>query len=68
MIFVLFEMYGNCMCLYLIVIFVIIDFMCVFLYMFVFDNFRVLREKLIFKFIDEMFKFEEKEKKVNFIF
>lgn len=46
----------------------IIDFMCVFLYMFVFDNFRVLREKLIFKFIDEMFKFEEKEKKVNFIF
>lgn len=58
----------NCMCLYLIVIFVIIDFMCVFLYMFVFDNFRVLREKLIFKFIDEMFKFEEKEKKVNFIF
>lgn len=56
------------MCLYLIVIFVIIDFMSVFLYMFVFDNFRVLREKLIFKFIDEMFKFEEKEKKVNFIF
>lgn len=56
------------MCLYLIVIFVIIDFMCVFLYMFVFYNFRVLREKLIFKFIDEMFKFEEKEKKVNFIF
>lgn len=64
----MFYLKCNCMCLYLIVIFVIIDFMCVFLYMFVFDNFRVLREKLIFKFIDEMFKFEEKEKKVNFIF
>lgn len=54
------------MCLYLIVIFVTIDFMCALLYMSVLDNFRVPREKPIPKSIDEMPKFEEKEKKVNF--
>lgn len=34
----------------------------------VLDNFRVPREKPIPKSIDEMPKFEEKEKKVNFTF
>lgn len=62
----LFYLKCNCMCLYLIVIFVTIDFMCALLYMSVLDNFRVPREKPIPKSIDEMPKFEEKEKKVNF--
>lgn len=60
----LFYLKCNCMCLYLIVIFVTIDFMCALLYMSVLDNFRVPREKPIPKSIDEMPKFEEKEKKV----
>lgn len=64
----LFYLKCNCMCLYLIVIFVTIDFMCALLYMSVLDNFRVPREKPIPKSIDEMPKFEEKEKKVNFTF
>lgn len=57
-----------CLPVYLIVIFVTIDFMCALLYMSVLDNFRVPREKPIPKSIDEMPKFEEKEKKVNFTF